>query len=240
MAHPVDLFVNLGFFFNIGVGAGHIGFGLVVVVIAHKIFYGVFGKKPFEFGIKLGRERLIRGQDNGWTLGLFDHLGHGKGLAGASSPQQHLIMVAGLNAGRQLFDRPWLVACGLKRRVHDKTSSAFQFGAAQNLGPHGQRVVVVVGHGDSLHRPIYSVFVPVKGVGRFDCAILKKTGPSLGKSPRQRGALRLKRRPLRTKLLGQAAISVGRPHHTPPKPSGWPTAPCLSPQLRNSEPVLNS
>ena len=51
MAHPVDLFVDLAFLLDIGVRPGHIGLGLIIVVIADKVFHGVLGKKPFEFAV---------------------------------------------------------------------------------------------------------------------------------------------------------------------------------------------
>ena len=51
VAHPVDLFVDLGFFLDIGVGARDIGFGLVVVVVGHKVFDGVIGEEAFEFAV---------------------------------------------------------------------------------------------------------------------------------------------------------------------------------------------
>mmetsp|Transcript_29475 Transcript_29475/g.57756 ORF Transcript_29475/g.57756 Transcript_29475/m.57756 type:complete len:260 (-) Transcript_29475:292-1071(-) len=51
VAHAVDLFVNLALFLNISVGAGHIGFGLVIIVIADEIFDGVVWEEPLEFAV---------------------------------------------------------------------------------------------------------------------------------------------------------------------------------------------
>ena len=94
MAHTVDLFVDLAFLLDEGIAARDIGFGLVIVVVAHKVFDRVFGEKPLEFAIKLCGQRLVRSQDDGRALRLLDHLGHGVGLAGASRPQKNLIAVA--------------------------------------------------------------------------------------------------------------------------------------------------
>ena len=62
VAHPVDLFVDLGFLLDIGVGPGDIGLGLVVVVVADEVFDGVVGEEALEFAVKLRGERLVRAQ----------------------------------------------------------------------------------------------------------------------------------------------------------------------------------
>ena len=54
MAHTVDLFIDGGVFFDEGVGARDVGFGLVVVVVGDEIFDGVVGEEGFEFGVELG------------------------------------------------------------------------------------------------------------------------------------------------------------------------------------------
>ena len=51
VAHPVDLLVDLGFLLDIGVGAGDIGLGLVIVVVGHEIFDGVIRKEALEFAV---------------------------------------------------------------------------------------------------------------------------------------------------------------------------------------------
>jgi hypothetical protein len=45
VAHAVDLLVDRGILLDIGVGARHIGFRLVVVVVGDEIFDRVVGKK---------------------------------------------------------------------------------------------------------------------------------------------------------------------------------------------------
>ena len=51
MAHPVDLFVNLAFLLDEGVGARHIGFGLIVIVVADKILDRVIGEEALELPV---------------------------------------------------------------------------------------------------------------------------------------------------------------------------------------------
>ena len=55
MAHPINRFVYARFFFDIGVAARDIGFGLIIVVIRYEIFDGIVGEKAFEFAVKLRR-----------------------------------------------------------------------------------------------------------------------------------------------------------------------------------------
>ena len=152
VAHAVDLFVDLGFFLDIGVGARDIGFGLIVVVVGHEVFDGVIWEKAFEFAIQLRRQRLVRGQNDRRALGLFDHLGHGKRLAGAGGPQKHLIAFARHHPCGQFGNRRRLVACGGVGRLHDKALAALQLGPGQHCGAFGGQVGIVVGHGDSLSR----------------------------------------------------------------------------------------
>ncbi len=45
MAHAVDLLVDRGFLLDIGVGARHIGFRLVVIVIGDEILDRIVGKE---------------------------------------------------------------------------------------------------------------------------------------------------------------------------------------------------
>uniref|UniRef100_A0A0N5A6Y0 NAD-specific glutamate dehydrogenase n=1 Tax=Parastrongyloides trichosuri TaxID=131310 RepID=A0A0N5A6Y0_PARTI len=117
VAHPVDLLVNRRVLLDVGVGARDVGLGLVVVVIADEILDGVVGEEGLELGIELGRQRLVVGQDQGRALGLFDHLGHGEGLARAGDAQQHLLAIALVRLGHKLGDGRGLVPRGLVFRL---------------------------------------------------------------------------------------------------------------------------
>ena len=59
MAHPVDLLVDRAFLLDEGVGARHIGFRLVIIVIGHEIFHGVVREKVLELAVKLRRQVLF-------------------------------------------------------------------------------------------------------------------------------------------------------------------------------------
>ena len=150
-AQAVDLLVGGGVLFDVGVGMGDVGLGLVVVVIADEILHGVVGEELPELLAKLGRQRLIVGQHQRGALHLLDDLGHGVGLAGAGDAQQHLLPQAVFDALGQLFDGLGLVAGGLifafyLKRGHGPTSSMYQIAALA----HGD--VVAVRHHDMVQQ----------------------------------------------------------------------------------------
>ena len=59
MAQLIDLVVDLGILFDVGIARGDIGLGLVVVVIGNKVLDGVLGKEFLELGVELSRQGLI-------------------------------------------------------------------------------------------------------------------------------------------------------------------------------------
>ena len=58
VAHAVDGLVHR-FLLDVGVGARHVGFGLVVIVVADEIFDGVVGEEALELPVQLGGEDLV-------------------------------------------------------------------------------------------------------------------------------------------------------------------------------------
>ncbi len=91
MAHAVDLLVDRGFLLDIGVGARHIGFRLVVIVVGDEIFDRVVRKEARELAIELGGERLVGRENERRALGVLDDMRHGEGLARAGDAEQHLV-----------------------------------------------------------------------------------------------------------------------------------------------------
>ena len=55
VAQLVNLLVDINLFFDVGVGAGDIGFRLVVVVVADEVLHGVFGEELLELAGRAGR-----------------------------------------------------------------------------------------------------------------------------------------------------------------------------------------
>ena len=140
VAHPVDLLVDLGFLLDEGVRAGDIGLGLVIVVIRHEVFNGIFGKKSLELAIKLRRERLVWREDDGRALGGLDDLSDGEGLAGAGGAQQDLVALAALHARDQFGDRSRLIPGWIEIRAQHEGSAAFELVSAAGFGKHRQGV----------------------------------------------------------------------------------------------------
>ncbi len=91
VAHAVDLLVHRRFLLDVGVGARHVGFGLVVVVVGDEVLDRVVGEEALELAVELGRQRLVGRQDQRRALGALDHLRHGEGLARAGDAEQHLV-----------------------------------------------------------------------------------------------------------------------------------------------------
>ena len=110
MAHPVDLLVDLGVLLYVRVGARHIGFGLVVIVVADEILHRVVREEGFHLRVKLRRQRLVRRQHQSGLLHRLDHLRHGEGLARAGDPEQHLVDLALVHPADKLRDRRRLIA----------------------------------------------------------------------------------------------------------------------------------
>ena len=127
MAHAVDLFVDRGIFFDVSVGARDVGFGLVVVVIRDEIFDGVVGKEVLELAVELRRQCLVGRENQRRPLCLFDHFGHGEGLARAGDAEQHLRAVVPPHALDQFGNRLRLVALGIEIRLDDERAAAFRF-----------------------------------------------------------------------------------------------------------------
>jgi hypothetical protein len=100
--HAIDLVVDRRLFLDIGVARGHIGLGLVVVVVADEVLDRVVGKEAAEFLEQLGGERLVVGHHQRRAIHPIDDLRHGVGLARPGHTEQHLVLVAAVQPVHQL------------------------------------------------------------------------------------------------------------------------------------------
>ena len=100
----LDLFVDRRIFFDVGVGAGDIGFRLVVIEIADGIFNGVARKELFELGVELRGQRFIMGDDERGPIDVADYVRDRKSFSRTGHAEQCLMPVAGLNRLDQLGD----------------------------------------------------------------------------------------------------------------------------------------
>ena len=127
VAHAVNLFVDAGFFLDIGVRARHIGFRLVIIIIGNEIFYRVVWEEFLELAVKLGGECFVWCQNEGRALGFLDNLGHGEGFAGTGDAEQDLGLLLIVNALDQVLDGGGLVAGWFKFGNHFNGNAAFGF-----------------------------------------------------------------------------------------------------------------
>ncbi len=79
--HPIDLVVDGRFLLDVRVGRGHVGFGLVVVVVADEVLDGVLGEEALELLIELRGQRLVVRHHQRRPVHLREHLRHGERLA---------------------------------------------------------------------------------------------------------------------------------------------------------------
>jgi len=110
MAHAVYGVVYRGVFGDISIGLRYIGFRLIIVVVADEVFYGIFGKKLFEFIEELGGQGLVGGYNKRWPFRPGNDVGHGKGLAGTGNTEEYLVFIAFLQGMGEGFNGLRLVA----------------------------------------------------------------------------------------------------------------------------------
>ncbi len=117
-AQAVDLVVDRGVLFYVKVLRGHVGLGLVVIIIGNEVLDRVLGEELPELAVELGRERLVVREHQRGLLHPLDHLGHGKRLARTGNAEQGLVLHALVYTFRQEIDRAFLVARRPVPRYH--------------------------------------------------------------------------------------------------------------------------
>ena len=118
MAQALDLVVDGGVLFDEGVRVGDVRLRLIVVIVGHEVFHGIFREEGPELLAQLGRQGLVVGQHQGGPLDPLDDLGHGVGLTAAGDAQQHLVQQAVFDAAGQGVDGLGLVPAGGVFRYH--------------------------------------------------------------------------------------------------------------------------
>ena len=93
-------------------GLGHIGLGLVVVVIRHEVLDGVVRHEVAELVRQLRRQCLVVSQHQRGALHLLDEPRGGRRLAGAGGAQEDDVGLACVDARRELGDRLGLITRG--------------------------------------------------------------------------------------------------------------------------------
>ena len=95
--------------FDEQIALGHVGLGLVVVVVADEVFHRVLRKELTELAVELRRQRLVGRKHNGSPAQACNHIGHGEGLARAGHTQQGLEHFSRVHPFHQQVDGGGLV-----------------------------------------------------------------------------------------------------------------------------------
>jgi hypothetical protein len=116
-AHLLDVFVDGAVLFNEQIALRHIGFGLVVVVVAYKVLHRVAREELSKLAVELRSQGFVGRVDDGGSTQAGDHIGHGEGLARARYPQQGLEHFAIAHPLHQFLDGLRLIPRGQIRQV---------------------------------------------------------------------------------------------------------------------------
>ena len=115
MAKAVDLVVARRVLLDVGVAAGEVRLGLVVVEVADEVLDLVLREELAELGVELRGEGLVVGEDEGRAVGLLDDPGQCGGLPRAGGSKQDLVVEPLAEAVDQALDRLGLVAGRFER-----------------------------------------------------------------------------------------------------------------------------
>ncbi len=122
--HPFDVVVDFGVFFDELPRSRDICLGLIVVVIAYEIFYGVMREKLFKFGKKLSGKRFVRSDDEGRALNAFDDRCDRKRLSAPGNAQKRLRFLTVLQSRDEHVYGARLVAARRKWAFQSKFHNA--------------------------------------------------------------------------------------------------------------------
>ena len=110
MPELVELLVDVRVLLDVGVGARHVGLGLVVVVVADEVLDRVVREELLELGRELRGQRLVVGDHKGRPLDSFYNAGHRERLAAAGDAHQGLVAHAVVDTPGEPVDRLGLIA----------------------------------------------------------------------------------------------------------------------------------
>ena len=113
--HLLDVVVDARILLDEEIARGHVGLGLVVVVVRDEVLDRVLGKELAHLGVELRGERLVRRHHDRRATDPGDDVRHRVRLARPRDTEQRLEIEPASNAVRQTFDRLGLIARGLER-----------------------------------------------------------------------------------------------------------------------------
>ena len=107
------MIIYLRIFLDKRIRRGHIGLGLVVIIVRNKVLDRVFGEELFKFSVELCRERLVVRHHDRWPLELLNDVGHGEGFTASGNTQECLRREPCTDSIYQLLYRAGLITGGL-------------------------------------------------------------------------------------------------------------------------------
>jgi hypothetical protein len=114
VAHLIDLLVDRRVLLDVGVCSRDVGLGLVVVVVADKVFDGILREQRLELLVELRRQGFVVGDDQCGPLHGLDDIGHREGFPRARDPEKDLVRVPAFYPPGQFLDGTGLVAPGFE------------------------------------------------------------------------------------------------------------------------------
>ena len=114
MAQLVDLVIDRRVFFDIGVGRRHVGFRLIVVVVADEIAHGVFRKQLAKLVVQLCRQRFVGRNHERGLVDPRNNVSHRESFPRAGHAEQHLVATLLLEPCDELFDSLGLIPLGFE------------------------------------------------------------------------------------------------------------------------------
>ena len=122
VAQLVDFIVNLRVFFYICVARRNICLRLIVIIIAYKIFNGVFGKELLELRAKLRRQNFVVCKHERGLVNARNRICNRKRFSASRNAQKRLPALAALYSAHKALNCLGLIACRLvirnKFKIH--------------------------------------------------------------------------------------------------------------------------
>ena len=119
-AQAVQLVINGGILFNVGVGTGDIRLRLVIIEIGNVVIHRVIREKTLQLRMKLCGKRLVVGNHQRGPVHPGNQIRHGECLAAPGHSQEPLVLVTRLQRLEQLADGLLLVSGRLEGGIQLK------------------------------------------------------------------------------------------------------------------------
>ena len=108
--HLIDFLVDGQVFLDVRISRRHVGFRLIIVVVADVVLHSVVREELLHLAVELSGKRLVVREDEGRAVDVTDDVGDGERLSAARNAQKRLSLNALSDAIRQLLNGFGLVS----------------------------------------------------------------------------------------------------------------------------------